>query len=176
MKKNILFICLYFVTGMVFSQGIPNFQFNTMDGKQSSISNLLEEGPVLIDFWALWCAPCLKEMRHLNEFQEFYEEKGLTVLMVNLDTERSRAKVRAYVKSKNYQFLVAMDPSQNIYRQLSGTALPYTLLIDKSGEITYKHTGYMPGDEEILEENISKLFVTSDSTLTAPESEQLDEK
>ena len=161
---------------MAFSQGIPNFQFNTMDGKQSSLSNLLEEGPVLIDFWALWCAPCLKGMRHFNKFQEFYEENGLTVLMVNLDTERSRSKVRAYVRSKKYQFLVAMDPSQNIYRQLSGTALPYTLLIDKSGEITYKHTGYMPGDEEILEENISKLFVTSDSTFTAPESEQMDEK
>ena len=101
---------------------IPSIKLKLADGTNTSLEEIHQTGPVLIDFWALWCAPCLKAMRHLDDLQEKYRDQGLTVLGINSDTERSRSKVRSYIRSKGYGFTVALDPSQESYRRLNGTA------------------------------------------------------
>jgi hypothetical protein len=82
----------------------------------------------------------------------------LNVVALNLDSERSRSKVRSYIRTRRYRFHVALDPDQDIYRRLNGITLPYTLLIDTTGEIVYRHTGYTPGDEQELEQQIISLL------------------
>ena len=145
---------------------IPPLPVQLIDGQQARLDELHADGPLVIDFWALWCAPCLKAMRHLDAFQARYGPRGLRVLAVNLDTERSRSKVRSYVRSRGYRFLVALDPSNDIYRRFNGNALPYTLLVDRNGRIVYRHTGYVPGDETALEREITALLARP--TRTAP--------
>ncbi|MEE9161416.1 MAG: TlpA disulfide reductase family protein [Candidatus Neomarinimicrobiota bacterium] len=141
----------------------PSVSVQLMDGRKVALRELHAKGPLVIDFWALWCAPCLKAMRHLDAFQTRYGPQGLTVLAVNLDTERSRSKVRSYVKARGYGFQVALDPSNDVYRRFNGNALPYTLLIDREGRIIYRHTGYLPGDEQALERQIALLLAASSS-------------
>lgn len=154
------------ISNFLFSQTnqIPNLSIRMIDGEKTTVDKLLQDGPILIDFWALWCAPCLKAMRHLDEFQNKYADKGFKVLMINLDTERSRSKVRSYVKSRGYKFLVALDPSKETYRRLNGNVMPYTLLVDATGKIVYKHSGYVPGDERSLEKEIVILLNSSSSS------------
>ncbi len=137
---------------------IPAIKLKLADGSEMTLEEIHHTGPVLIDFWALWCAPCLKAMRHLDDLQEKYRDQGLTILGINLDTERSRSKVRSYIRSKGYGFTVALDPSQESYRRLNGTAMPYTMLVDSTGKIVYRHSGYMPGDEKILEAEILSVL------------------
>ena len=141
---------------------IPAIKLKLTDGTETSLEEIHHSGPVLIDFWALWCAPCLKAMRHLDDLQEKYREQGLTVLGINLDTERSRSKVRSYIRSKGYGFTVALDPSQESYRRLNGTAMPYTMLVDSTGKIVYRHSGYLPGDEKILETEIQSILTSQE--------------
>ena len=141
---------------------IPAIDLKLTDGTKTTVQDLLDSGPVLIDFWALWCAPCMKAMRHLDELQEKYREQGLTILGINLDTERSRSKVRSYIRSKGYGFTVALDPSQESYRRLNGTAMPFTLLVNSTGKIVYRHSGYMPGDEKILESEIQSIITSQE--------------
>lgn len=141
---------------------IPAIELKLTDGTETSLEEIHHSGPVLIDFWALWCAPCLKAMRHLDDLQEKYREQGLTVLGINLDTERSRSKVRSYIRSKGYGFTVALDPSQESYRRLNGTAMPYTMLVDSTGKIVYRHSGYLPGDEKILETEIQSVLTSQE--------------
>jgi len=141
---------------------IPAIELKLTDGTETSLEEIHHSGPVLIDFWALWCAPCLKAMRHLDDLQEKYREQGLTVLGINLDTERSRSKVRSYIRSKGYGFTVALDPSQESYRRLNGTAMPYTILVDSTGKIVYRHSGYLPGDEKILETEIQSVLTSQE--------------
>ena len=137
---------------------IPVIKLKLADGSEMTLEEIHHTGPVLIDFWALWCAPCLKAMRHLDDLQEKYRDQGLTILGINLDTERSQSKVRSYIRSKGYGFTVALDPSQKSYRRLNGTAMPFTLLVNSTGKIVYRHSGYVPGDEKIFDTEIQSIL------------------
>ncbi len=157
--KRLLFVVLI-AAALLGSQTkrLPQTTVRLLDGTKATLRELNAQGRLLIDFWALWCAPCLKAMRHLDAFQSSYGDRGLQVLTINLDTERSRSKVRSYLKSRGYGFQTALDPSNDTFRRLSGNALPYTLLVDRSGQIVYRHTGYVPGDEQALERQIAALL------------------
>jgi len=49
---------------------IPAINLKLTDGTETTVQEIIKSGPVLIDFWALWCAPCIKAMRHLDDLQE----------------------------------------------------------------------------------------------------------
>ena len=155
-------ILLASVTSAQFGKA-PPLKFQMADGREASIQRFLDQGILLIDYWALWCAPCLKELPHLNKLQNDFEDEGLTVLSVNLDSERSISKVKSHVRSKGYTLPIALDPSQDTYRMLNGVTMPYSVLIDQSGSILYKHSGYAPGDERLLREEIEAACQSSPS-------------
>ena len=113
---------------------------------------LLEEGPVLVDFWATWCEPCKKEMRFLNKFHNKYE--NFNVLAINEDKTRSISRVKSYIRSRNYDFYVGLDPSGQIFKELNALAYPTNILIDKDGTVLWRHQGYLPGDEKNMENAI----------------------
>ena len=82
----------------------PNLTLEYLNGKKVTLSQLLENGPVLVDFWATWCEPCKKEMVYLDKFHKQYKEDGFQVLAVNQDSPRSLSKVRSYIRSKRFSF------------------------------------------------------------------------
>ena len=135
----------------------PPLSFKLINGQSVTLNNLIDKGPVLIDYWALWCSPCLKEMPHLNNLQDEFGDDGFRILAVNLDSERSVSKVKSYIRSKGYVLEVALDPAQETYRRLNGQAMPYSLLVDRSGKIIYRHSGYVPGDEKVLRKKVEAL-------------------
>ena len=139
----------------------PPLKFKLMNGQSVLLKDLIQKGPILIDYWALWCSPCLKEMPHLDKLQDEFGDEGFRVLAVNLDTERSVSKVKSYIRSKGYDLEVALDPAQETYRRLNGKAMPYSLLVDRTGKIIYRHSGYAPGDEKVLWQKVEALVHAS---------------
>ena len=166
MKKKINIIVFYSLVASMFIFGqdnstiskIPNIDIKLLNGKTTNIYKLLESGPLLMDFWATWCKPCKQVMKHLNEFHNDYKDQGFQVLMINQDTPRSLGKVKAYINSKDYDFLVSIDPNQQIAKKLNGQIMPNLLLIKKDGTIQWRHQGYMPGEEKEIKQKIEELL------------------
>ena len=116
--------------------------------------NYLKEGPVLINFWATWCSPCKKEMVYLDQFEKEYKDKGLSILAVSTDSQKSLSQVRSYIRSKKYTFEVFQDPNSQTFKKLNGNIMPTNILINKDGKILWRHYGYLLGDEIDMEKEI----------------------
>jgi peroxiredoxin len=106
----------------------------------------------------MWCEPCILELKALSFLNEKYEKKGITILAINLDSPKSMAKVKSFIKAHEYRFLVGLDPNSRLFENFNGKALPFSMVIDQSGRIIEKRTGYVPGDEKSLEEAFIKLL------------------
>lgn len=157
MKKIIQVVIAVYLLSIpliVSGQTAPNIKITMLDGKKTTLNQLLETGPILIDFWATWCVPCKKEMKYLDQFHREYAKDGFQVLTINQDTPRSLSKVKSYIRSKKYKFLVAVDPNQQIANKLNAVVLPTTIMVDQKGNVTWRHQGYLPGDEKEIEKQI----------------------
>ena len=135
-----------------------DFTARDMNGKKVQLKKLLAEGPVLLDFWALWCVPCLKEMPELKKIAKKYKESGLTIVAVNQDSPSDQSKVKPFVKQKRFNFVVVLDEDKDLWDQFNVNALPTSILIDQTGHIVYTHTGYKPGDQNEIIAALEKLF------------------
>ncbi len=143
-----------------------DFTIREINGKKVQLKKLLADGPVLLDFWALWCVPCLKEMPELKKIAKKYKESGLTIVAVNQDSPSDQSKVKPFVKQKRFNFVVVLDEDKDLWDQFNVNALPTSILIDQTGHVVYTHTGYRPGDEAEIIKALEELF--------SPENEELE--
>ncbi len=141
----------------------PDFTLPDTKGKEVTLSEALKNGPVLLDFWALWCKPCLKALPSTNAIAKEFADRGLTVFAINTDSPRSSSKVRPYVKSKGYTFRVLMDPNRTMQRVFRFTQIPQVYLINSDGSIAYSQIGYSHALEKRLYDEVSRLFGPDDS-------------
>lgn len=158
MYKYLLLACLVLLDQGSSQKVQVNLRLNRLDGKKVSLKQYLNNGPVLINFWATWCGPCKKEMLHLDRLSKAYKQKNLSILSISIDTQRSLSEVKRFIRSKRYDFDVFIDPNQQIFKKLNGNIMPTNLLIDKNGQVVWMHYGYMPGDEKIMEKEIVQLL------------------
>ncbi len=157
-KFLLLLIILVISISFVSAQDKIEFNVETIENEQLVFTEINKKGPVLVNFWALWCKPCRAEMRHLENLYEKYKDKGFTIIGVNQDTPRSLAKVKSFVSTHGVNFPIALDPDQEIFQQFNGQSIPLSVLYNSKGEVVYKHVGYLPGDEIELEENIKNVL------------------
>ena len=166
MKLLSLIVFLFFISLPLHAQNdedlagrkAPNFKLINLSGKYVELNKEIGNGPILLSFWATWCKPCLEEMVEFNKIYQDYKEKGFTLLAISTDTEKSVAKVKPYIKSKNYKFPVLFDTNSEVARKYYAQQMPYTVMLDKNGNIVYTHLGYMKGDEKKIEKLVVELL------------------
>jgi len=137
---------------------LPDLSVRLLDGKQVRLSTLLEEGPLLVSFWATWCAPCKKEMIFLEEFHQKYNENSFRVLAISTDSPKSMSKVKSYIRAKKHTFLVGIDPNQEIAKKMNALLMPTTLILNKDRKVSWYHQGFIPGDEKEIEAQIRAVL------------------
>ena len=151
MNKKII-SSLFILFQILLSQDIsPNFSLKKINGRTVKIGEYLNDGPVLINFWATWCAPCKKEMVFLEKFENEYKKEGFSVLSISIDSQKSLAQVRSYIRINNYSFDVFLDPNMQVFKKMNGNLMPTNILLDKKGNIIWRHYGYLPGDEKNMD-------------------------
>jgi thiol-disulfide isomerase/thioredoxin len=115
-------------------------------------SQLLAGKVGLVNFWATWCAPCMRELPALAEFYEEVSGQGFEILAVNVDRQENKA--RAYLSREPVPFPVLLDPKSSVMGQFDVLAMPTSVLVDREGRILEHHTGF---DEEWFEELKKKV-------------------
>jgi peroxiredoxin len=135
------------------------FNVNTVKGVEVNFKDFLGKGPLLVNFWALWCEPCKQEMKAFKVLTEKFKSEGVSMVAVNTDQVRSVAKVRAWVTTQGIDFPVLLDPDGDIARDIfSMESLPYSLILMPDGTVFHKHIGYTAGDEKETEKEIVELI------------------
>jgi len=136
----------------------PDFTLRDVDGKTVKLSDYLGKNPILIDFWATWCNPCKVELPHLEAIYKKYKDQGLVFMAISEDSPRSVSKVKPYVRTKGFEAIIPLDPDGQVLRKFFGEdILPYTILIDREGQIVRTFTGFVPGQEKDIEKLVEEL-------------------
>lgn len=144
-------------TEAVDSEHAPPFTLATLDGASLSLSDY--EGQVrLLDFWAIWCKPCVAELPILQGLQEKYGSEGLQVIGMYFSDEDVEA-VQNFLDERNvtYPNVLATDEVGESYGGIYG--LPVAFLLDGEGKILWKHGGEK--DPEELEARIREALGVS---------------
>ena len=100
---------------------------------------------VYLDFWASWCVPCRLSFPWMNELQQTYGGKGLVVIGVDVDRDRSQAD--AFLKQAPPNFHIVYDPAGHIASQYNFKDMPTTVLIGRDGKSHFVHDGFFPNKE-----------------------------
>lgn len=97
---------------------------------------------VLLNVWATWCPPCLKELPALDSLGARYKEKGLNVVTLSIDSLRME-QVQAFLDTKLQLKLqtLALDDAGKLMPYLNVKGLPVTYLIDREGNMTHRFIG-----------------------------------
>lgn len=136
---------------------MPEFTLPNLAGGNTSITEHLGEKVILINFWATWCTPCMKEMPKLDKMQKEHPDK-LQVISISADEARDIAKVKAIVKRFDYEPIVLLDAETKVVSMLNKRKdMPYTLIIGKDKMVHHRKKGFTDGDEKKLEEWVLKL-------------------
>lgn len=125
-------------------QGVlaPDFSVTTLDGKTINLSELKGKR-VVLDFWATWCPPCVKEIPHFIRLRN--EASTDELVIVGISSEDA-ATLKAFVKKKGVNYPIASaDDLPSPYRDVTG--IPTTFFIDRQGVIQNVFVGYHDFDE-----------------------------
>jgi len=110
---------------------------------------------VVLNFWATWCPPCVEEVPSLVEMQRRMKTKGVTVLAVSVDVDKSAYD--RFVKDHNVNLLTVRDPDQKS-PQLYGTfKYPETYVIDRNGVMRRKFIGAVDWTEPEITDFLGRL-------------------
>lgn len=158
--KNIFLSLILLVSTLSFSQSlqIPAVQIKTVDGKAFNTKDIKNDGPIIIDFWATWCKPCVLELNTITEdYEDLVEETGVKIYAVSIDNSRTSARVAPFVNTNEWEYEVLLDPNSDFKRAMNVVNVPHVFIFDKNGKLVEQHTSYSPGDEDHLYELIRKL-------------------
>src|SRR5262245_55828588 len=133
--------------GTLLGEVAPDFTLPALGGSRLTLS-ALRGHPLLLNFWATWCAPCKDELPELELLYRDHQEEGLVVLAVSEDDDSSFRSVRPYVRQGSprtgaYTFPVVLDTEQEAGHRYRLVGLPGSFFVDAAGVIRAIQPGQM---------------------------------
>jgi cytochrome c biogenesis protein CcmG, thiol:disulfide interchange protein DsbE len=161
MRTAILLVLLAIGIQSMAQNTLPSVMVQTLEGKKVDTKSFSNNGkPIILNFWATWCAPCKKELSAIAEnYEEWQKKTGVMLIAVSIDDARTSARVKPYVSGQDWGYEVYLDPNGDLKRALNVNNVPHTFLLNGAGEIVWQHNNYEPGDENELYRKVQELAV-----------------
>jgi peroxiredoxin len=144
----------------------PDYTVRTLTGESVALSRFRGE-VVLLNVWATWCAPCVKEMPALQRLHDRLSGQGLRIVAVSVDAAPSQlggddleAAVNDFIGRFGLTFTVLRDPTGKIQRVYQTQGLPTSFIIDREGRIRQKVLGAAAWDEPQYADELHRLLET----------------
>jgi len=96
---------------------------------------------VLLNFFATWCGPCIKELPHLQDLWDHYHDREDFALLV-VGREETDETISSFKDKQGFTFPIAADPMRSVYSRYASESIPRTYLISRDGTIVYQSIGY----------------------------------
>ncbi|HMO57217.1 MAG TPA: redoxin domain-containing protein [Roseiflexaceae bacterium] len=133
----------------------PPFTLETVDGRIVSLSDYQGQ-VVLVNIWATWCPPCVRETPRLVRVYEEFKDQGFVMLGINTTYQDKRDAVTTFVRDQKISYPVLLDLDGTVGTVYGGRLMPTTYLIDRDGKIVVTKVGEV--DEAQLREQVAALL------------------
>ncbi len=121
----------------------PDFALPNLENQPVRLSEL-QDRIVVLNFWATWCAPCVKEMVFFQEVQNLYPDR---LLILAINQEESPDVVGEFVRDMGLTLEVLLDEDGDVTKLYKVLALPNTFFIDQQGIVRYHHMGSLSREQ-----------------------------
>ena len=132
----------------------PSEPFEQFNGTEATFADY-RGTPLVVNFFASWCAPCVREM---PAFQAVHEELGDQVAFVGMNNQDRAADGEAIAEKTGVTYDLARDPDGDFLSAFGGIVMPTTVFIDAEGTVVEVHNGAL--SQSALEDRLSDLFGT----------------
>jgi cytochrome c biogenesis protein CcmG/thiol:disulfide interchange protein DsbE len=123
-----------------------DFSLFSLDGnKKIELKDFKGSKPLVINFWASWCAPCRQEMPFFEKVWNKYKDKG--VIFIGIDVLDEEKNAKEFLNLLGISYVNLKDPSGEVSSTYGVVGLPTTFFIDKEGRIVRKNYGPFLGEE-----------------------------
>ena len=153
--KKVLILALFLYSGLIQAADLrpydgaplPDFTLTDMQGNSHTLSDY-QGKVVMLNFWATYCGPCIKEMPSMQRLKEKMAGKPFTILAVDMAEEP--ADVSAFLAKHKIKvdFPLLLDPNGEVVEQWMISAVPTTFILDPGGKIRYALFGGLEWDND----------------------------
>lgn len=123
---------------------VPPQQVTTFDDEPVTLDAYAGE-PVVVNFFASWCPPCVAEMR--DALEPLHQELGDDVTFLGVATQDTREAALEVVEITGVTYDLVEDPDGELFRALGATSMPATFYVSEDGNVVGRHMGALTADQ-----------------------------
>lgn len=137
------------------SDALSTHKLTALDGKATTLAAYRGE-IVVLNFWASWCAPCRRELPLLDQWSSAWTGHGARVIAISIDKDARKAK--AFADEMSLKLTVLHDGPDGLARTLDIPSVPYTLLLDRDGNVVGEVKGSAESEVAALKAKVESML------------------
>jgi peroxiredoxin len=133
----------------------PDFALQDVEGNPHRLADYRGK-PVVLNFWATWCAPCRAEMPSMQRAHESVADEGIAIVAINVGDDAD--SIQRFLAEVPVDFPLPMDIDMKVVQAYAARGLPTTFVIDPDGRLVYSAAGDREWDDPKILDQVRALI------------------